>query len=74
MGLGVGSSDSGDSTEKHHQEECLRARAEKTKRHRQGLAMTGKEHWLVDARARAKLLGEVSDIHVTVNGYSAPPC
>ena len=44
--------------------------------------MTGREYWLVDAGARAKLLGEVEpsdldwspweiDIHVTVNGYSA---
>ena len=58
MGLGEGFSDSGDSIEKHHHEKCLRARAEETKRHRQGLAMTSKENSLVDAGARAKLLGE----------------
>ena len=45
----------------------------------------GKEHWLVDAGARAKLLEEVKppdldqsrweiDIQVTASGYSAPPC
>ena len=62
-----------------------RARAEETARHRQGLAMTGKEYLLVDAEARAKLLreGELSDldpspweieIHFTVNGYSQPSC
>ena len=44
---------------KLHQVKCRRAAAEQTKRHRQGLAMTGNEHWLVDAGARAKLLGEV---------------
>ena len=76
---GEESSDSGDSTKKNHQEKCLRARAEEAKRHRQGLVMTGKEHLLVDAEARAKLLreGELSDldhppleiyIHLTVNG------
>ena len=59
MGLGEGLSGSGNSTEKHHQEKCRRAAAEQAKRHRQGLAMTGKDHWLVDAGARAKLLGEV---------------
>ena len=47
--------------------------------------MTGKGHWLVDAGARAKRLGEVElsdidhppceiDINVTINGYSAPSC
>ena len=51
--------DSDDSTEKHHQEECRRAAAERTKRLKQGLAMTGKVHWLIDAEARAELLGEV---------------
>ena len=82
---GEGPSDSGDSTEKHHQEKCLRSRAEETKRHRQGLAMTGKKFLLVDAGARAKLLGEGElsnldrspweiDICVTVNGYSEPFC
>ena len=85
MGLGEGSSDSDESTEKQHQEECRRAAAEQTKRLRQGLAMTGKRYWFVDAGARAKLLGEVGlsdldqspceiDIHVTVNGYSASFC
>ena len=79
MDLGEGFSDSGDSTEKYHQEECLRARAEETLRHRQGHAMTGKEYLLVDTGARTKLLGEGGlsdlghspweiDIHVTVNG------
>ena len=48
MGLGEGSSDFGDSIEKHHQEKCLRARAEAAKRHRQGLAMTGREYLPVD--------------------------
>ena len=85
MGLGEGASDSGDSTEKHHQEECRRAAAERTKRHKQGLAMMGKEYWLVDAEARAKLLGEVEppdpdqppwgiEIHVTVTGYNEFSC
>ena len=85
MGLGEGPFDSGDSNEKHHQEKCRRAAAEQAKRHRQGLDMTGKEHWLVDAGARAKLLGEVEvpdldqspceiDIYVTVNGFSASSC
>ena len=85
MGQGEGPSDSDDSTEKRHQEGCRRAAAERTKRHRQGLAMTGKGHWLVDGGARAKLLGEVElsdldqsswgiDIHITVNGYSKPCC
>ena len=47
--------------------------------------MAGREYWLVDAGARAKLLGEVElpdlgqsrweiDIHVTVTGYSEPFC
>ena len=85
MGLGKGSSGSDDSAEKHHQEECRRAAAERTKRLKQGLAMTGKEHCPVDAEARAKLLGEVepSDldrspweicIHVTVTAYNKPSC
>ena len=39
MGLGEKSSDSGDSTEKHHQEECRRAAAERMKRHRQVLVV-----------------------------------
>ena len=59
MGLGEESSDSDDTTEKHHQEACRRAAAERTKCHRQGLSMTHKEYWLVDAGARAKLLEEV---------------
>ena len=85
MDQGEGPSDSGDSTEKRHQEKCLRARAEETVRHRQGSAMTGKEYLLVDAEARAKLLpeGELSDldpspweieIHFTVSGYSQSSC
>ena len=52
---------------------------------KEGLAMTGKEHVLVDAEARAKPFREreMSDldsapweieIHVTVNGYSNPSC
>ena len=38
--------------------------------------MMGKGHWLVDAGARAKVLGEVelSDIHIAVNRYSTPSC
>ena len=61
---GEGPSDSGYSTEKRHQEKCLRARVEETARHRQGFAMTGKECLLVDAEARAKLLreGGLSDL------------
>ena len=59
MGLGEGSSGSDDPTEQHHQGECRRAATERTKRHKQGLAMTGKEYWLVDAEARAILLREV---------------
>ena len=59
MSLGEGPSDSDDTAEKHNQEECRSAAAERTKRHRQGLAMTGREYWLVDAVARAKILGEV---------------
>ena len=61
------------------------AAAERTKRLKQGLAITGKGHWLVDAEACAKLLGEVepSDLaqfpweictHVTVTGYSENSC
>ena len=80
MGLGEWASGSGDLTEKHHQAECRRAAAERTKRLEQGLAMTGKEYRLVDAGARTKLLGEVEEpsdldqppweiyIHVTFNG------
>ena len=85
MDQGEESSDSGDSTEKRHQEKCLRARAEETARHRQGSAMTGNAYLLVDAEARAKLLreGGLSDldpspweieIHVTANGYSQSSC
>lgn len=59
MGLGEKSFKSCDSTEKHHQGGCLRACNEETKRHKQGLAMTGEVYWLVDAGARAKLLREV---------------
>ena len=72
-------------TEKNRHEKCLRALAEGTKRHRQGLAMTGKENWLVDAGARAKLSGEGAlsdlghfpweiDIHFKVTGCSEPSC
>ena len=46
-------------TEKHHQGECRRAATERTNPLEQGLAMTDKGYWLVDAGARAKLLGEV---------------
>ena len=85
MGMGEGPSDSGDSTEKHHQEECRRAAADRTRRHKQCLAMTGKGHWLVDAEARIKLPGEVEPpdldqfpweicFHVTVTGYNEPSC
>ena len=35
-----------------------RARAEETKRHKQGPAMTGKEYSLIDAEARSELLRE----------------
>ena len=59
MGMGEGPSGSGDSTEKHHQEEFRRAAAERTKRLKQAPAMTGKGNWFVDADARAKLLGKV---------------
>ena len=85
MGLGGESSYSGDSTEKYHQEKCPCARAEETERTREGLAMTGKDYFLVDAEARAKLPREVelSDLdhspweivtYVTVNGYSKSSC
>ena len=85
MGLDEGSSESDDSTEKHHQEECRRAAAERTKRLKLGLAMTGKEYWLAGAKARARPIGEVepSDrdqspweifIHFTVTGYSESSC
>ena len=78
-------SDSDDSTEKRHQEEYLRARAEKTERHRQGSAMTGKEYLLINAEARSELLREEGltgldrspwaiDIYVTVNGYNRSSC
>ena len=81
MGMGKGLSDSGDSTEMHQQEECRRAAAERTGHLKKSFAMTGKGHWLVDAEARAILLGKVgpSDldkfpwgihIHLTVTGYS----
>ena len=59
MGLGEGPSDTDNSTEKNHQEKGRRTTAEQTERYRQGLAMTGKAHWLVDAKTSAKLLGEV---------------
>ena len=57
MGVGEGPSNSGGSTEKHHQEKCPHARAEETERNRQGFAMmTGKGYLLADAEARVKLL------------------
>ena len=85
MDLGEEPSGSGDSTEKHHQEKCLRARAGEAGHHRQGLAMIGREYVPVDAEARAKLFREGGlsglahspweiDIHVTVSGYSQSYC
>ena len=78
-------SDSDDSTEKRHQEEYLRARAERIERHRQGSAMTGNEYLLIKAEARSEFLRkeELSDldhspweiyIYVTVNGYGQSSC
>ena len=85
MGLGEGSSGSDDSTEMSYQEGCRRAAAERTKPLEQGLNMTGKGNWLVDAEERAKHFGEVEPpdhdrspweicIHVTVTGYSEFTC
>ena len=83
--MGKGSSDSDDSTEKNHQEECRRAAAERTRRKEQGLAMKGKVHVLVDAKTRAKLLGEVevpdidtrpgdTEVSFTDTGHSESSC
>ena len=83
--MGEGPSDSDDSTEKKHQEECRRAAAERTRRNEKGLAMKDEVHVLVDAEARAKFLGEVevsdidprpedTEVSVTVTGYSEPSC
>ena len=81
----IGTSSGDYSAEKHHQEEFRRAAAESTKRHKDGLALTGKEHWLVGSEARAKFLWEVEPsyldhfpweicIHATVTGYNEHPC
>ena len=59
MALGEGPSDSDDSTEKSCQEGYRCATAERTKLLGQGLAMAGNGYLLIDAEARAKLLGEV---------------
>ena len=58
MNIGEGFSNSGDSTEKHRQEECRRAAAEGMELLKQSLAITGKEHRLVDVEARAIFSGE----------------
>ena len=49
---------SDDSTEERHREEHLRARAEETKRFRQGSAMMGNEYLLIGSEARYELLLE----------------
>ena len=69
--MGEGPADSGHSTEKNHQEGCRRAADERTRRNEQGLAMKGKVHVLVDAEARAKLLGEIEvpGVRPTPEGY-----
>ena len=78
-------SNSDNSTEERQREKHLSARVEEMKRHTQGAAMKGKEHWLIDAEARSELLRgrDLSDldsypwkieIEVTVNGYIRDSC
>ena len=71
--------------ESKYREGRLRAHIETTERHRQGLAMMGNEHLLLNAEERAKLLQEEGllnldpgplkiDIYVTVGRYDKSFC
>ena len=55
--MGEVPSDSGDLTEKNHQEQCRRAATERTRRNKQGLAMKGEVQMPGDVGACAELLG-----------------
>ena len=83
--MGERYSDSGDSTEKNHLEECRQAAAERTRHNGQGLAMKDKVRVRADAEARAKLFREVEvsdtdprpegiQASVAVTGHSESSC